>query len=136
MSREVRKSVPTKYGPSKAIPGQALKPSDLMKRHMAGTLPDIDLARQFEYHYDSDGKQIGEPLPLEMHEIHALAAIIKQRQWDQAVEARKRQAERLRDEIIEEYKKSLPEGTKLVPKADQVPGEPLRSPGADRVEPL
>lgn len=97
---------PTVYGPSKTIPGQSLYPADLMKRHLAGTLPPIDLSSKYEHHYDEEGKQISEPLPTEMYELHALAVALRKKQFEAATEHRKQQAEKQRLEIIEEYKKS------------------------------
>lgn len=94
---------PTVYGPSQTIPGQSLKPSELLERHLAGTLPEIDLSDRYEYHYDENGEQIGEPLPLEMHEFHSLAVAIRRREFEAATEARKQEAEALKKQIIEEW---------------------------------
>lgn len=98
---------PTTYSSSKTIPGQSLLPADLLKRHLAGTLPDIDQSERFEYHYDENGNQINEPMPLEMHELHKLAVAIRKRQFEEATEQRKAQAIKFRQEIIDEYKKTL-----------------------------
>lgn len=100
---------PTVYGPSKTIPGQSLYPADLLKRHLAGTLPDIDLSKKYEYHYDENGEQIAEPLPLEMFELHKLAVALRKRQFEEATEHRKQQAIKQREQIIEEYKRSIQE---------------------------
>lgn len=95
------------YGPSKTIPGQSLYPADLMKRHLAGTLPPIDLSGKYEYHYDEQGNPIGQPLPLEMHKLHELAVALRKKQFEAATEARKAQALKDREKVIEEYKKSV-----------------------------
>lgn len=105
MNPRSKQSKPTKFGASKTIPGQALKPAELLKRHLAGTLPDIDLSRRYEHHYDEEGNQVAEPLPLELHEVHKLSVAIRKRQYEEALEARKKAAERHKEEIIAEYKK-------------------------------
>lgn len=94
---------------SKVIPGQAMKPSELLKRHLAGTLPPIDLSSRYEYHYDEEGKQVAEPLPLELHEVHKLSVAIRKRQYEEALEHRKKMAEKHRDDIIAEYEKQRAE---------------------------
>lgn len=96
---------PTKFGKSKTIPGQSLIPADLMKRHLAGTLPDIDQSAKYEYHYDEDGNQIGEPIPLEMHELHKMAVVIRKRQYEEQLKAKEEQAKRFRQQVIDEYVK-------------------------------
>lgn len=93
------------YGPSKTIPGQSLYPSDLMKRHLAGTLPPIDLSSRYEHHYDEEGNQISQPLPTEMYELHALAVALRKKQFEAATEHRKQEAIKHRDYIISEYQK-------------------------------
>lgn len=93
----------TQYSHSRTIPGQSLIPAELLKRHLAGTLPDIDLSTKYEYHYDEEGNQINEPLPLEMHQLHTLAVALRQRQFEAATEHRKKQAEKERAQIIKEY---------------------------------
>lgn len=93
------------YGPSKTIPGQSLKPSELLKRHLAGTLPPIDLSKRYEYHYDETGKQVAEPLPLELSEIHRLSVAIRKQEYEKAMEARKLSLEKHRLKIIDEYEK-------------------------------
>lgn len=93
----------TKFGPSQTIPGQSLTPSDLLKRHLAGTLPPIDHSDRNEYHYDTEGNQVGEALPLEMHEMHALAVALRNRQFEEATERRKEEALKFRDRIIAEH---------------------------------
>lgn len=107
-----KKGTATKYGPSKTIPGQSLKPAELLKRHLAGTLPPIDLSGRMEYHYDETGKQVAEPLPLEMHEMHKLAVALRKRQYEEALEARKKQAEKFKQQILAEHQKQLEEKQK------------------------
>lgn len=99
------KSKPTVYGPSKTIPGQALVPAELMKRHLAGTLPPIDLSRSYEYHYDEQGNKIADRLPNEVHELHELAVALRKKQFEAATEHRKQEAEKERIRVIEEYEK-------------------------------
>lgn len=128
-------STPTKFGPSKTIPGQSLKPSELLKRHLAGTLPPIDLSKRYEHHFDEEGKQIAEPLPLEMHEVHKLSVAIRQRQYEEALEHRKKQLEKHKENIIAEYEKLKSEEIKGSPtKVEPVEpapakgGKPVKSP--------
>lgn len=109
MNPRSRKSEKIVYGASKVIPGQALKPSELLKRHLAGTLPPIDLSKKYEYHYDEEGKQVAAPLPLELHEVYKLSLAIRKRRYEESLEARKKQAERHKQEIIEEYEKQQAE---------------------------
>lgn len=97
---------PTKYSTSRTIPGQALRPADLLKRHLAGTLPDIDQSQKYEYHYNEDGEQIAVPLPLEMHELHNLAVALRKRQYEENLKAMQNKAKADRDKLIEEYKKT------------------------------
>lgn len=102
-------SEPTVFTSSVTIPGQALRPAELLKRHLAGTLPPVDLSKRYEYHFDQDGKQVAEPLPLEVHELHKLSVAIRKRQYEEALEARKLSAEKHKQQIIEEYEKSQKE---------------------------
>lgn len=95
---------PTVYGESRTIPGQGLKPSELLKRHLAGTLPDIS-STKFEYHYDEEGNQIGAPLPLEMHEFHKLAVTIRKRQFEEATRLKAEATQKFKDQVIAEYVK-------------------------------
>lgn len=107
MSNHPRKrNYETGFGPSKAIPGQSLYPAELMKRHLAGTLPDIDLSGKYEYHYDEEGNKIADRLPTEMHELHALAVALRKKQFEAATEHRRQQSLKERERIIEEYKKA------------------------------
>lgn len=94
------------WGPSQTIPGQSLKPAALLERHLAGTLPDIDQTTKYEYHYDENGEQIAEPLPLEMHKFHELAVALREQQFKAATEHRKKMAEKERQKIIADYLKS------------------------------
>lgn len=91
------------------IPGQALEPADLMKRHLAGTLPPIDLSKSYEYHYDEDGNKIADRLPNEVHALHELAVALRKKQFEVATEQRKQQLERERARVIEEYEKQKAE---------------------------
>jgi len=86
------------YSPSKTKPGQALIPAELLKRHLAGTLPDIQKHPQFTH--DENGQQISEDLShLELHELHDLTMAMK-------AEIAKRQ-KRLDEESEENYKKKI-----------------------------
>lgn len=116
MNTRSKPSIVTSYGPSRTIPGQSLRPAELLKRHLAGTLPPIDLSKQYEYHYDSEGNQVAEPLPLELHEVHKLSVAIRQRQYEEAIEARRKAAERHKQEIIDEYIRQNPQ---LKPKEEK-----------------
>lgn len=112
MNPRSKKTRPSNYDrTSKTIPGQSLSPAELLKRHLAGTLPPIDLSNRYEYHFDENGKQVAEPLPLELHEVHKLSVAIRQRQYEEALEHRKKQAEKHKEEIIAEYKKLNPATT-------------------------
>lgn len=79
-----------------------------MKRHLAGTLPPIDLSSHYEHHYDEEGNQISERLPNEMYELHALAVALRKKQYEAATESRKQQALKEREQIIAEYLKQNP----------------------------
>lgn len=121
MNRRSKSTIPSKLSSSsQTIPGQALQPAELLKRHLAGTLPPIDLSKRYEYHYDSDGNQVAEPLPLELHEVHALSVAIRKRQYEEALEHRKKQAEKHKAEIIAEYEKNNPQ---LIPKKTETETE-------------
>lgn len=120
MNHRSKQTQKTTFGSSRTIPGQALTPSALLKRHLAGTLPPIDLSSRYEFHYDENGKQVAEPLPLELHEMHKLSVAIRQRQFEEATELRRQRAEKHKQEIIDEYVKKNPPVTP-VPKPD--PGE-------------
>lgn len=113
--RTLRKSRVTKFSPSKTKPGQALIPSELLKRHLAGTLPPIQKTPQFTY--DENGKQIGEDLSgLELHELHDLTVRLQQ-------EFKKRQSE-LRKQAEEDYRKAvIEEHTKLQTAASKEEGQ-------------
>jgi len=94
------------YGKSQTIPGQALKPAELIKRQQAGTLPPIDVSGLFEYHYDESGKQIREPLPLELADLHKYALDVRKKRFETEMEIRKKNALKERDAIIEQFKQS------------------------------
>lgn len=102
--RQSRRSVTT-YGASLTIPGQSLKPADLLKRALAGTLPPLDQSSKFEFHYDENGEEIAQPMPMEMHELHALAVVIRKRQFEEATERRKQEAQKFKEQVIDEYVK-------------------------------
>lgn len=119
-NRRAKRNTPTTFGASKTIPGQALIPADLLKRHLAGTLPDIDLSKRYEFHYDENGKQISEPLPLELHELHKLSVAIRQKQYEAALEHKKKMADKHKEDIIAEYIKNNPPPTQG---GDTKPGE-------------
>lgn len=107
-----KKTQPTGYDKtSQTIPGQSLTPANLLKRHLAGTLPPIDLSSRYEFHYDETGKQVAEPLPLELHEVHKLSVMLRQRQYEEAIEQRKKNAEKHKEDIINEYVKLNPPKT-------------------------
>lgn len=99
----------TKYPSSKTIPGQSLKPSELLKRHLAGTLPEIHKGKIYEYHFDEEGNRIGYPLPIEMHEFHALAVELKAKRQERANAERAEQAEKAKQAVIEEWKSKNPD---------------------------
>lgn len=103
--RKTRENVKVKYSPSKAIPGQALIPAELLKRHLAGTLPDIQKNPQFTH--DENGQQISEDLSgLELHELHDLAVKLR-REFDERQKQLKKQAdEDYRKSIIDEHIKT------------------------------
>lgn len=106
MNKRSQSTPKQKHEESLVIPGQALRPSELLKRHLAGTLPPIDLSGKYEYHYDENGKQVGEPLPLELHTLHQLSVALRKRQYEEALIEKKKQAEKHRDDIISEYLKN------------------------------
>lgn len=123
MNNRRKQSTPVKYSASTTIPGQTLKPAELLKRHLAGTLPPIDLSNKYEYHYDTTGKQVAEPLPLELHEMHKLSVAIRQRQFEEATELRKKQAEKHKADIIADYEKQQAEKLKDKPVEKPDPAE-------------
>lgn len=121
----------TRYGSSKTIPGQSLIPSELLKRHLAGTLPDIDHSKRYEYHFDEEGNRLSHPLPLEMHEVHKLAVVLRKKQYDEALKQRQEAAAKYRDKIIEEFKAeqakhelAAKQKEPLVPKPEAKPKKP------------
>lgn len=104
--RQLRKQVPVKYSPSKTQPGQALIPAELLKRHLAGTLPDI--AKRPLYTYDENGDQISEDLShLELHELHDLTLRMRDEWTKREKELAQKEASEQEAAIIEKYKASL-----------------------------
>lgn len=93
----------TYYGPSQTIPGQSLIPAELLKRHLAGTLPDI--GKNPLYTHDENGKQISEDLShLELHEMHDLARALRDEYDKRTAQENNESKEQERLRIIEEYK--------------------------------
>lgn len=105
---KIRKTHPDpvhKPMPSKTIPGQSLQPADVLKRHLAGTLPDIGKTPQ--YTHDSDGKQISEDLSsLELHELHDLSQLITREYRERAKQVKEETEEANRKTLIAEYLKT------------------------------
>lgn len=94
----------TIYGPSLTKIGQSLKPAELLKRHLAGTLPDIQ--KRPEYTFDEQGKQIGEDLSsLELHEIHDLARAVRAEYDKRSKELKDENEKVYRQQIIDTYQK-------------------------------
>lgn len=114
-----KKEIYTRYLASQTIPGQSLLPSELLKRHLAGTLPPIDQSRKYEYHYDENGEQIGEPMPLDYAELHNLAVALRKRQFEEATKRMKAKREKDREKIIAEYEKA--KGVKVADKTPEPP---------------
>lgn len=88
-------------------PGQALIPAELLKRHLAGTLPDIDHSPTARFTYDEDGNQVDEDLSrMELHELYELAekvrGAVKERQDELAEEKKKAYDEHIRSEYVKE----------------------------------
>lgn len=108
--RTIRSTPTIKFGPSVTKPGQALIPAELLKRHLAGTLPDIMKRPQFTH--NENGEQISEDLSkLELHELHDLAVQLKQ-EYDKRAEELKKQAEDdYKKRIIEEHTRLNPPPT-------------------------
>lgn len=88
--------------PSPTVPGQSLKPAEVIERHLAGTLPDIQKTPQ--YTHDEDGNQISEDLSkLELHELFDLGARLKREYDERFKEQSDAEAERLKKQHIDEY---------------------------------
>lgn len=105
MIRQRRATRPTKYSPSKTKPGQALIPAELLKRHLAGTLPDIQKTPQFTH--DENGNQISEDLShLELHELHDLTLRMKEEYDKRAKKLQEESREKYRQSIIDEHTKT------------------------------
>jgi len=101
--RQRRPSAPIKYSPSLTIPGQALLPAELLKRHLAGTLPDIQKTPQFTH--DEYGQPTGEQdlSHMELHELHDLAAKVKLEFIEREKELAKQESEDYRKSVIQQY---------------------------------
>jgi len=113
------------YGPSQTKPGQSLIPAELLKRHLAGTLPDIQKVPEFTH--DEYGKQIGENLNnLELHELHDLGVRLRAEYAKREQELSEENEKKKREAIIAEHQKNLLETAPAKPHA-----EPPRSAGAD-----
>lgn len=108
---------------SRTIPGQSLVPAELLERHLAGTLPEIDQEDKYEYHINEDGEEIATPMPLDYIELETLAALYRKRQQEAAIEFRKQEAKELRDKIISDYK------------AEQAALRPSAEPNLDKENP-
>lgn len=103
--RTLRPTKPTVYGRSQTKQGQALVPAELLKRHLAGTLPDI--AKNPEYTHDEHGVQISENLShMELHELHDLAKRMREEYDKRTAELKEQTSAEYRQQIIDEYKKS------------------------------
>lgn len=114
MNRKTRASKPTLYGVSKTKPGQALIPAELLKRHLAGTLPDIQHTPQFTH--DENGQQISEDLSgLELHELHDLSMRLHSEFKKREAELAVKHSEKLREDIINQYIKSQTAASKEAP---------------------
>lgn len=138
--QKVNREFDGKFTMSRTIPGQSLRPAELLKRHLAGTVPPIDLSNRYEYHFNEEGEQVALPLPLELHEVHRLSVAIRKKQYEEALEHRKAMAEKHKQEIIAAYKLEQEKSKVEVEKKDAPTppkGEkPLKSPtpkgGRDR----
>lgn len=110
-----RKPTPrTVYGVSQTKPGQALIPAELLKRHLAGTLPDIQ--KHPEFTFDEEGVQISEDLSkLELHELHDLAKELRVEYDRRASELKDESDKAYRQQIIDEFKQSHEENLKTPP---------------------
>lgn len=119
----LRQTKPIKYSKSKTIPGQALIPAELLKRHLAGTLPDIQKNPQFTH--DEEGKPTGEVdlSRMELHELHELAQQVKSEFIEREKELAKQEADDYKKKVIEEYQASLAQP------------EPTLTPGPDSLNP-
>lgn len=126
----------TKYSQSRTIPGQSLYPADLLRRHLAGTLPDIDRSKAYEFHYDAEGNQIAEPLALEYHELQELAVVLRRRQYEEAIEKRKADAAKFRDKIISDYVASQASAGPEKGETAQNPTTRSDAPQASQAQPL
>lgn len=102
MTRKIRFEKPVQYSPSRTIPGQSLIPAELLKRHLAGTLPDI--AKVPLYTYDEKGSQISEDLSgLELHELHDLSVRLRAEYDERAKQLKSQAAKEYDAKIIHDY---------------------------------
>lgn len=98
--------VPVRKLPSRTIPGQSLIPAELLKRHLAGTLPDIAMGAR--YTHDEDGNQVDENLQhMELHELKDLAERVREAVRERNEEIRAKNQSAYDDEVIARYKASL-----------------------------
>lgn len=115
-------SQPTFYSESKTIPGQSLVPAELLKRHLAGTLPDIQHVPR--YTHDEYGNQIDEDLSkLELHELAELADRAKLEVKRRQEEQHEKNSKDSRQRIIDEYLKEEREKQKTALLPDDNPGQ-------------
>lgn len=107
---KIRETLPLKFSPSKTKPGQALIPAELLKRHLAGTLPDI--AKVPQYTHDDEGHQISEDLSgMELHELHDLAMRLKHEYAEREKQLAKKAADDYKQSIIDEHTRQNPDPT-------------------------
>lgn len=95
------------WPPSKTKPGQALIPAELLQRHLAGTLPDIQHNPKFTH--DENGQVIGEDLSkYELHELFDLTARARRELAEREAKLARDSDDKYRQKIIEDYEKSKP----------------------------
>lgn len=104
--RQLRPTPPIHYSASVTIPGQALIPAELLKRHLAGTLPDI--AKRPQFTHDEYGQPTGEQdlSNMELHELHDLAQKVKLEFIEREKQLAKEEGENYRKSVIDEYIKT------------------------------
>lgn len=102
--RKIRKDPAYNAGVSLTKPGQSLIPAELLKRHLAGTLPPI--AKVPQYTHNEMGKQFQEDLScLELHELHDLYHKMKREIHERANAERIENAKNSRQSVIDDYLK-------------------------------
>lgn len=107
--------------PSKTVPGQSLKPAEVIERHLAGTLPDI--AKEPMFTHDEEGNQISEDLSkLELHELFDLGKQLRAEYDKRAAQLDESEKAAEKERIRKEYELELA--------AAKVPAEPPRAAGA------